>query len=324
MQDKTAPERPILVSCILLTYNHAPYVAQAIESMLAQETDFAYEIIFADDCSTDGTRDILRQYAVARPDLIRLCFPERNMGGSALHNLVGRTMFSGKYMTILEGDDCWVGSDRLQTLVDFLETHPGYACVGHLRERRDEAGKLLDYDPPKRLFGRDFTMRQFLKGERFSITGALYVNHYRLAPGKYDALETLTRNADDYQRCVIVHDFGKVYLLERCFYAYRVIAKPGGSNYNSIMSDLAKYDDQIRILRAMQAFYGARYDFSGEVRRWQSKHLLLALVKRNGAALRRIFSDIEPGRRAATIAYVPVYAVKKCLKIGERSGWKID
>ena len=316
------PAAPILVSCILLTYRHAPYVRQAVESMLMQKTNFAYEIIFADDYSPDNTREILNEYAAAHPDRIRTCFLEENMGGSALHTLVGSTMCRGKYMTILEGDDYWIGTDRLQTLADFLENHPDYACVAHMRERRDEDGRLLDYDPPKRLFGRDFTMAQFLKGERFSITGALYVNHYLLAGDKYRSLELVTRNADDYQRCVIVHDFGKVFMLERCFYGYRVIAKPGGSNYNSIMSDLAKYDDQIRILHAMAEFYQGQYDFSGEIRRWQAKHLLLALLKGNREGVRRVFCDVAPNRRFGLIAYLPVFAVKKLFKIGERSGWK--
>lgn len=317
------PTAPVTVSCILLTYNHRPYVAEAVESVLMQKTDFPIELILADDGSTDGTRDVLSDYASRYPDIIRTCFAEKNMGGAALGNLAGSTMCRGKYLAIFDGDDRWLERDRLQTLVDWLETHPGYAGVAHLRERRDEAGNLLDYDPPKRLFGRDFTMRQFLNGERFSITGALCVNHYRLAGNRYRAIETAARNADDYQRCVIVHDFGKVFMLPRCFYSYRVIVRPGGVNYNSIMSDLGKYRDQIHILREMQAFYREKYDFSGEVRRWQAKHLLLALLKHNGPALQEVWADVEPRRRLITALYVPVYAVKRFLKIGEHSGWKI-
>ncbi len=320
---ESSEKAPIMVSCILLTYNHRPHVQRAVESMLMQKTNFPIEIIFADDCSSDGTRGVLEEYAAAHPGLIRTCFPEENIGGCALDNRAGSTLCRGKYLTILDGDDHWIGADRLQTLVGFLETHPGYACVAHQRERRDEAGRLLGYDPQKKLFGRDFTMRQFLKGERFSITGALFINHYRLVGDKYHSIETLSRNADDYQRCVLVQDFGKVYMLDRCFYAYRVIARPGGVNYNSIMSDLAKYGDQIHILRGMQAFYAGKYDFSGEIRRWQCKHLLLALLKRNRAALQQIWADVEKGRRAEILACMPVYAFKKLLKIGERPGWKI-
>ena len=319
----TNTSEPIMVSCLLLTYNHAPYVRQAIESMLAQRTTFAYEIIAADDCSTDETRTILSEYAAARPDIVRTFFHPENMGGSRLHSDAGLTMFSGKYMTILEGDDYWVGEDRLQTLVDFLETHPGYACVAHRREVRDDSGRLLDYDPAKRLFGRDFTMAQFLRGERFSLTGALYRNYYPLVGDKYRSLELLTRNADDYQRCVIIQDFGKVYMLDRTLYSYRVIRSKSGVNYNSTMRDIEKYRDQMRILTAMQAFYGGRYDFSGEVRHWQAKHLLLALLHRRREQFAEVWADVQRDRRLSAALYMPVYAMKRLWKIGERSGWKI-
>lgn len=313
----------IMVSCLLLTYNHAPYVRQAVESMLVQQTSFAFEIILADDCSTDETRAILLEYAARRPDVIRAFFHDENMGGSKLHSDAGLTMFRGKYMTVLEGDDYWLGTNRLQTLVDFLETHEGYACVAHRREQRDEDGRLLDYDPQKRLFSRDFTMAQFLAGKRFSLTGALYVNYYPLVGDKYRALELLTRNADDYQRCVIIQDFGKTYMLDRTFYAYRVIRSQAGGNYNSAMRDIEKYRDQMRILRGMQAFYADKYDFSGETRRFQAKHLLLALLHGRREALREVWADVPRKRRLITALYVPVYAVKRLCRIGERSGWKV-
>ena len=319
----TQQARPTMVSCLLLTYNHAPYVAEAIESMLAQKTTFRYEIIAADDCSTDGTRAILANYAAHYPDIVRTCFLPKNLGGSALHHYVGMHFCPGKYMTILEGDDMWLSTDRLQTLVDFLETHPGYACVAHKRELRSDAGELIDYDPPKRLFHGDFTMEQFLRGQRYSMTGSLYVNHYPLVGDKYKALELATRNADDYQRCVIVHDFGKVAMLDRCFYRYRVIRSKTGVNYNSTMRDVEKYRDQMRIFGVLRAFYGNQYDFTGEVRRWQSKHLLLALLHGRWAQLREIWRDVPRAQKWSTALYVPAYAVKRALKIGERSGWKI-
>ena len=314
---------PVMVSCLLLTYNHAPFVRQAVESMLMQRTTFRYEIIAADDCSTDETRAILGEYAAAHSDKIRTFFHAENMGGSKLHSDAGLAEFHGKYMTVLEGDDYWVGEDRLQTLVDFLETHPGYACVAHKREVRSDDGTLIDYDPPKRLFNRDFTMEQFLRGERFSLTGALYVNFYPLVGDKYRSLELLTKNADDYQRCVMIQDFGKTYMLDRCFYSYRVIRREAGANYNSTMRDIEKYRDQLRILNAMQAFYAGRYDFSGELRRWQSKHLLLALLHGRRAQLKEIWRGVPRGRRLVTALYTPVYGVKRACGIGERSGWKI-
>jgi glycosyltransferase involved in cell wall biosynthesis len=68
---------PIKVSVCLTTYNHAPFIGEAIEGVLAQQTDFPIEIIIGEDDSTDGTRDIVRQYAQRHPELIKPFFNDR-------------------------------------------------------------------------------------------------------------------------------------------------------------------------------------------------------------------------------------------------------
>ena len=67
------------VSVVVTTYNHERYIAQALDSVLAQETRFPYEILITEDCSTDGTRAIVTEYAARYPDRIRLCLSERNL-----------------------------------------------------------------------------------------------------------------------------------------------------------------------------------------------------------------------------------------------------
>jgi glycosyltransferase involved in cell wall biosynthesis len=67
-----------LVSVCIITYNHQPFVAQALDSILSQETDFPFELLVHDDCSTDGTTEILRDYASRYPDLIRPVYQQEN------------------------------------------------------------------------------------------------------------------------------------------------------------------------------------------------------------------------------------------------------
>ena len=62
------------MSVLLLTYNHEPFLAEAIEGVLAQKTDFPFELVIADDCSTDGTREVIRRYWQRYPDRIRSSF----------------------------------------------------------------------------------------------------------------------------------------------------------------------------------------------------------------------------------------------------------
>ena len=119
-------------SVLLITYNHAPYVAQAIDSALAQQTDFTYEIVIGDDCSTDGTRQIVVAYQQRFPDRIRVVLPERNLGAD------GNRLFleilaacQGRYVAFLDGDDYWTRPDKLQRQVDFLDAHPACAMCFH-------------------------------------------------------------------------------------------------------------------------------------------------------------------------------------------------
>ena len=115
------------------TYNHERFVAQAIESVLAQKTAFAYRLIVGDDCSTDGTQAIVKSYAERHPDVIEFFSSPKNLG--ALHrDRVGVKALkkcTAWYVAILEGDDYWTDPYKLQKQVDFLEGHPECAASFH-------------------------------------------------------------------------------------------------------------------------------------------------------------------------------------------------
>ena len=71
-----------MISCCIITFNHAPYIRQAIESVLSQKHHYSFEIIIADDCSTDGTTKILREYEQQYPAIIKLIVQPVNKGAS--------------------------------------------------------------------------------------------------------------------------------------------------------------------------------------------------------------------------------------------------
>jgi glycosyltransferase involved in cell wall biosynthesis len=125
------------LSVILLTYNHAPYVEQAVESILRQETDFPFEILAADDASTDGTADILRACSRRQPDKFRLLLNASN-AGIPENFLSTIEKAAGEYVAILEGDDYWTHPGKLRRQVGFLDAHPAYALCGHNGMVRNE------------------------------------------------------------------------------------------------------------------------------------------------------------------------------------------
>lgn len=122
----------------MVTYKHAPFIAQAIESVLMQQTTFPIELVIGEDCSPDTTREIVRQYAAKYPDVIRPILHEKNVGGAA--NLAAvKDACRGEYIAVLEGDDYWTDPLKLQRQVDWLDAHPQSALCFHNAEILDEA-----------------------------------------------------------------------------------------------------------------------------------------------------------------------------------------
>lgn len=120
-----------LVSICCITYNHEPYIREAIEGFLLQKTSFPIEIIIYDDASTDRTAEIVKEYADKHLELIIPIFQSENQYSQGVKP--SRTYVipraRGKYIAICEGDDYWTDPLKLQKQVDFLEANPDYGLV---------------------------------------------------------------------------------------------------------------------------------------------------------------------------------------------------
>ena len=117
-----------LVSVKMITYNHAPFIAQAIEGVLQQKTDFPFELVIGEDCSTDGTRKIVFEYQKKYPHIIRVITSDKNVGmkKNGLRTMKAGT---GKYIAFCEGDDYWQSHHKLQKQADYLEGHADCGLV---------------------------------------------------------------------------------------------------------------------------------------------------------------------------------------------------
>lgn len=135
-------EKPLLsIHCI--TYNHEKFIARALDGFLMQQTDFDFEIVVGEDCSTDGTRRILLDYKERYPEKIKLILHEKNVGMQTNGAMVGAAC-KGKYLAICEGDDYWTDSLKLQKQVDFLEANPDFAICFHRVRIKHEDGSQAD------------------------------------------------------------------------------------------------------------------------------------------------------------------------------------
>jgi glycosyltransferase involved in cell wall biosynthesis len=118
------------VSVVLRTYDHEPFVAQAIESVLIQDAPFPFELVIGEDCSTDRTREIVAGYAERHPEIVRAVLPERNVGhGEIFKRALEATR--GELIAYLDGDDYWTSPAKLRRQVDFLEANPDCPSCFH-------------------------------------------------------------------------------------------------------------------------------------------------------------------------------------------------
>lgn len=122
----------VILSIYVPTYNHEKYIARALDSILMQKTDYAYEVLVGEDASTDNTRAILKEYEKKYPGRFQMYYREKNMHKQKVRNagdLIRRC--SGKYIIALEGDDFWTDENKIDEEIRFLETHLDYIAVAH-------------------------------------------------------------------------------------------------------------------------------------------------------------------------------------------------
>ena len=121
----------IALSIFVFSCNHAQFIEKCIRSVLEQKCTYNYKIYVFDDCSTDGTAEIVKKLAVENPDSISFYENEKNMG--VLHSVrkaIGLPC-KAKYFAFLDGDDYWCYDGKLQVQIDFLEANPEYSACFH-------------------------------------------------------------------------------------------------------------------------------------------------------------------------------------------------
>lgn len=151
-------DRPIMVSIRCITFNQAKYIRQCLDGFVSQKTTFRFEAIVHDDASTDGTSEIIKEYADKYPNIIKPIFEKENQyskGDGSLSRIVD-SQLTGKYVAICEGDDYWPDPCKLQKQVQFLEDNPDYVLSYTNSVVVDENSKRIITRKPKRYEGDCF------------------------------------------------------------------------------------------------------------------------------------------------------------------------
>lgn len=133
------------VSIFMLTYNQEAFISQAIEGVLMQKTDFRYQLVIGEDCSSDATLQICESYAAQYGDRIKLLASPAANGGLIANYMRTIAACDGTYIAICDGDDYWIDENKLQKQVDFLNRNPSYSIVYTAVQRLFNDGQKQDY-----------------------------------------------------------------------------------------------------------------------------------------------------------------------------------
>jgi glycosyltransferase involved in cell wall biosynthesis len=144
-----ATEKKIKVTVCVVTYNQEKYIRQCLQSIVDQVTEFYFEVIVADDCSTDGTQAIVKEFADRYQDVVTPIFQEENIG--AFKNFVYvHNQANGEYVAHIDGDDFML-PDKLRIQVEELDKNPDCSICVHAMKHFDQRNQRYRKLRPKNI-----------------------------------------------------------------------------------------------------------------------------------------------------------------------------
>ena len=239
-------EKSCMVSILCTAYNHEKYIAECLESFVAQKTDFPFEVLVNDDASADNTAVIIQQYAEKYPDIIRPFYQEKNLYSQLkMPGLFAKVFYpaaKGKYIALCEGDDKWCDETKLQRQVDWLETHPDYtACVHNTILR------FCDNESDDRVLieekgDRDVEFSTVIKGmsSAFHTSSILARREYIVDPPEFHIVAG-SYGFTDYAIGLWLTMKGRVRFIDRPMSMYRI-----SSNPEAWTANLARQYDKLK------------------------------------------------------------------------------
>lgn len=209
----------IIVSVYCTAYNHERYIRQALDSFVMQQTNFKYEVVIADDASTDRTADIIREYEIMYPEIIKPIYYKENQFSRGIPKV--NTMMEhsrGKYIAVCEGDDFWTDIHKLQIQVDYMEAHPECSLCIHSAYNVKDDGVIDEHNVFNKVGEtRKVTTEEVIRNWIAASSSQLYrkdVIEYPI-PFKQDCVNM------DYCRMAYLALKGEVYYIDKLMSAYR-------------------------------------------------------------------------------------------------------
>lgn len=236
----------IVVSVCITSYNHAEFIAQCLDSILSQQTDFPFEILIGEDESSDGTREICQKYAAQFPERIKLFLRSREDVIYINDRPTGRYNFmetlkqaTGKYIAICDGDDFWTDTAKLQKQVSFLEENKEYTLTHHaVFEQNDKTNARKEI----RLKPDNDSTTELIKKNYIHTVSTLFRKESLVIPEWY-----LQVRQGDWPLWILLSMQGKIKYFEDLMACYRIHPKSNWSS-SSVLANINMVQSAIEIM----------------------------------------------------------------------------
>ena len=233
------------ISVFLATYNHEEYVRKALDSILEQEIDEPFQILVADDSSTDNTQHIIREYMKNYPNRIWAVLRKKNIGAKRnIYQLMKEC--KSQYIAFLEGDDYWCDKSKLHKQVKFLDENPDYIGCTHrfnVVDRQGVAYQDRDFQV-QFIDGNVYTLDDYEKGKLASHLNTLvYRNIWKeREDGFYSFWYKFENMAGDATINLILSIYGKIYCMDEVMSCYRKVIDADSSSFSAMQNLQNKRD----------------------------------------------------------------------------------
>jgi glycosyltransferase involved in cell wall biosynthesis len=247
------------VTIISTTYNREKYIGEAIQSWLMQKTNFSFNIIISDNCSTDNTIDIIKKYQASNHGKITLLKSDKNYG--MMHNFFKVVeAANGKYIANCDGDDYWIDEYKLQKQFDFLEKNPDFSAVYTnsliINEETNEVrvGKVFVWDTADT--EQLLQHHDFIKDNHPLSPGHISTFFFRNNLIKKYPEWLYGCQLNDFALYMLISKYGKAKFIDDKTSVYRV--QPLGiSSHN--FSYINTYLDRIHVYRNINRYFNFKY-----------------------------------------------------------------
>lgn len=303
--------KDIMLSVVIVSYNQENYIDEAIESVLNQKTKYKYEIILADDCSSDNTFKIQEEYAKKYPKIIQLLKREKNLG-TTQNELDASLHSNGKYITKLDGDDYWIDEEKIEKQISFLEEHPEYNGITHPQEIRNMKNETIGIFPNTLKEG-EITLEEYCSNKkRYPYTSTIYRNFYKKPECVKDMkyLMRLHRLIEDAQAAVYILIQGKLKVINDTMVAYRMRSEEGESNFNSNHKINEIQKSYIYIYTKMEEYFKYKYNFYKKYEKYVTIGTAYSLLKFNFKEAGAFIKMCPKKYRAKVVLLMPVNCIK--------------